>query len=131
MEKKAKTKQDELKSKEDEVKAKQNEEEAKQDEDEASDRNKNIAKGVAGGGLGLAGGGVIAAGALLIRPQAIVTVPTLLGVGLFGAAAGAIYSAVTGSSQNQFNGKAAAGTIDSAVREFTNFMKKRSKLLKS
>ena len=63
-------------------------------------------KGVTGGGLVSAGGGVIVAGALLIGPQAIVTVPTLLGVGLFGAAAGTIYSAVWGSSLNQFYGKA-------------------------
>ena len=60
--------------------------------------NKNITKGVAGGGLLAAGGGVIAAGALFIGPQAIVTVPALLGVGLLRAAAGAIYSAVWGSS---------------------------------
>ena len=49
---------------------------------------------------------MIAAGALFIGPQAIVTVPTLLGVGLFGAVAGAIYSAVWGSSLYQFYGKA-------------------------
>ena len=78
----------------------------KEDEAAASDRNKTIAKGVAGGGLALAGGGVIAAGALFIGPQAIVTIPTLLGVGLFGAAAGTIYSAVWGSSQYQLYGKA-------------------------
>ena len=62
----------------------------KQDEAAASDRNKTIAKGVAGGGLVVAGGGVIAAVALFIGPQAIVTVPAFLGVGLFGAATGAI-----------------------------------------
>ena len=66
----------------------------KQDEAAANDRNKSISKGVVGRGLALAGGGVIAAGALLIGPQAIVSIPTLLGVGLYVAAAGTIYSAV-------------------------------------
>ena len=66
----------------------------KQDEAAASDKNKTIAKGVAGGGLALAGCGVIAAGTLLIGPQAFVTILTLLGVGLFVAAGGTIYSAV-------------------------------------
>ena len=76
------------------------------DEAAASERNKSITKGITAGGLVAAGGGVIAAGALFIGPQAIVTVPTLLGAGLFGAAAGAIYSTVWGSSLYQFYGKA-------------------------
>ena len=104
----------------------------KKDEAAASDRNKSIAKGVAGGGLVAAGGGVIAAGALLIGPQAIVTVPALLGVGLFGAAAGTIYSAVWGSSLYQFYGKAikAFEELREALAKIENALKKVNEQLK-
>ena len=98
----------------------------------ASDRNKSIAKGVAGGGLVAAGGGVIAAGALLFGPQAIVTVPALLGVGLFGAAAGTIYSAMWGSSLYQFYGKAikAFEELREALAKIENALKKVNEQLK-
>ena len=105
----------------------------KKDEAAASDRNKSIAKGVAGGGLVAAGGGVIAAGALLIGPQAIVTVPTLLGVGLFGAAACTIYSAVWGSSSPyQFYGKAIKAFEDlrEALAKIENALKKANEQLR-
>ena len=105
---------------------------AKEDEAAATDRNKTIAKGVTGGGLALAGGGVIAAGALLIGPQAIVTVPTLLGVGLLGAAAGAIYSAVWGSSLYQFYEKAikAFEEFREVLAKIENALKKVNERLK-
>ena len=75
---------------------------------------------------------MIAAGALLIGPQAIVTVPALLGVGLFGAAAGTIYSAVWGSSLYQFYGKAikAFEELREALAKIENALKKVNEQLK-
>ena len=104
----------------------------KKDEAAANDRNKSIAKGVAGGGLVAAGSGVIAAGALLFGPQAIVTVPALLGVGLFGAAAATIYSVMWGSSLYQFYGKAIKAFEDlrKALPKIENALKKVNEQLK-
>ena len=104
----------------------------KKDDAAASDRKKRITKSVAGGGLLAAGGGVIAAGALLIGPQAIVTVPALLGVGLFGAAAGTIYNAMWGSSLYQFYGKAikAFEELREALAKIENALKKVNEQLK-
>ena len=104
----------------------------KQDKAAASDRNKSISKGIVGGRLALAGGRVIAAGALLIGPQAIVTISTLLGVWLFANAAGAIYSAVWGSSLYQFHGKAikAFEELREVLAKIENALKKANEQLK-